>query len=120
MKLKLGNPLLGEHCYAGSNSHPIVVALTTGTTSPPLPNKPITGNPGTLTIEEEEIFKISGNSLVNNTFAAPGVEGCGLIPFLIDPLVDFAMGVPAPSGHNTAVLNGTLEISPAERVRAHS
>jgi len=115
IKLKLGNPLLGEHCYGGSNRHPINIALTTGTTSPPKPNKPIKGKAGTFTTEEEgDILVISNNSLVNNSFAAPGVEGCGLIPFFIDPLVDLAMGVPAGEGHNTAILNGTMKIASAE------
>jgi hypothetical protein len=121
VKLKLGNPFLGNHCYGGSNAHPIVLNLTTGTTSPPKPNKPITGNPGTTTTEEEgEIIVNSGTSLVNNSFAAPGVEGCGLIPFFVDPLVDLGFGVPAGAGHNTAILDGTLKLTSAEAVRAHS
>lgn len=120
-KLKLGNFFLGNHCYGGSDRHPIVINLTTGTTSPPKPNKPISGNPGTIGAEENgEIAVISNNSLVNNSFAAPGVEGCGLVPFFVDPLVDFAMGVPAGEGHNTAILNGTLRLATAEAVRAHS
>ena len=121
VKLKLGNPFLGNHCYGGSNAHPIVINLTTGTTSPPKPNKPISGKPGTIGAEEEgEIAVISENSLVNNSFAAPGVEGCGLVPFFVDPLVDVGFGVPAGEGHNTAILNGTLKLTSAEAVRAHS
>jgi hypothetical protein len=120
VKLKLGNPLLGNSCYGGSNAHPIVLALTTGTTSPPKPNKPITGNVGTLSSTEEgNILVLSENKLVNNSFAAPGVEGCGLIPFLIDPLVDLAMGVPASAGHNTAILDGKFELAGAGVVAEH-
>ncbi len=120
IKLKLGNPFLGNSCYGGSNAHPIVIDLTTGTTSPPKPNKPIKGSAGTLSTEEEgAILVVSNNSLVNNSFAAPGVEGCGLIPFFVDPLVDLAMGVPAGAGHNTAILDGTIKIASAEEVRAH-
>lgn len=118
VKLKVGNPFLGEHCYGGSNAHPIVLELTTGTTSPPRPNKPISGKPGELTVSEEgQILELNDNSLVNNSFAAPGVQGCGLIPFLTDPLVDLAMGVPAPAGHNTAVLTGTIKLASAEYVK---
>jgi hypothetical protein len=121
VKLKLGNPILGPHCYGGSNAHPIVIALTTGTTSPPRPNKPISGKPGTTTTEENgEILVVNENSLVNNTFAAPGVEGCGLFPLIDDPIIDLGFGVPAPSGRNTAILNGTLKLATAESVRAHS
>lgn len=120
VKLKLGNPFLGSKCYGGSSSHPIVLNLTTGTTSPPKPNKAIKGNPGTLTTEDEgQILVISDNSLVNNSFSAPAVEGCGLLPFLVDPLVDLSMGVPAAEGHNTAILDGTLRIASAESVKEH-
>ncbi len=120
VKLKLASSpgfILGNSCYGGSNRHPIVLNLTTGTTSPPKPNKPIKGKKGTLTfIEGGEILNIAENSLVNNSFAAPGVEGCGLIPFLTDPLVDLAMGVPAGEGHNTAILDGTIKLTGAEGV----
>lgn len=120
VKLKVGSSpswILGNSCYGGSNSHPIVLNLTTGTTKPPKWAKAITGKIGTLTfIEEGEILNIAENSLVNNTFAAPGVEGCGLIPFLTDPLVDVAMGVPAGEGHNAAILDGTIKLIGAEGI----
>lgn len=120
VKLKLGNPFLGNHCYGGSNAHPIDLDLTSGTTSPPKPNKPISGSRGTLTTEEEgAILVLNNDKLVNNSFAAPGVEGCGLVPFVVDPLVDLAMGVPAGAGHNTAILSGTLKVASAEEVREH-
>jgi hypothetical protein len=113
LKLHLGNPILGPICYGGSNSHPIVVNLTTGTSGS------ATGKPGSISASEE-IITISNNSLVNNTFSAPGVEGCGFpIPYLLDPLVDIAMGVPAGEGHNTAILNGTLNLASAAEVKAH-
>ena len=121
LKLKLENPFLGPKCYGGSNAHPITVGLTTGTTSPPKPNEPIKGKAGSFGSEEEgEILVISENSLVNNSFAAPGVHGCGPFPPLTDPLVDLAFGVPAAEGHNTAILNGTIKITTAEAVREHS
>ena len=120
VKLKIDNQYLGEKCYGGSDEHPIELALTTGTTSPPEPNKPIKGKAGELsTIEEGEILIIKNNSLVNNSFAAPGVHGCGFYPPLIDPLVNLAFGVPAAGGHNTAILNGKFEIASAEAVREH-
>jgi hypothetical protein len=120
VKVKLGNPLLGESCYIGSNAHPIQLPLTTGTTSPPPPNKPIKGNVGTLeSAAEGAILIISKNSLVNNSFAAPGAEGCGgIFSFLINPLVNAKLGVPAAAGHNTAILNGTLKQAGAESVEA--
>ena len=120
VKVHLENPLLGSECYIGSNAHPIVIEFTTGTTSPPPPNKPITGTPGTLTFTEEgTLLTISKTSLVNNTFAAPEVTGCGgVFSFLIDPIVDGKLGLPASSGHNTAILNGTLKEAAATAVKA--
>jgi hypothetical protein len=121
VKVHLENPLFGSSCYIGSNSAPVVLPLTTGTTSPPPPNKPITGNPGILEpIEEGEILRISGNSLVNNSFAAPKTNGCGgIFEFLIAPIVNASLGVPSAAGTNTAILNGTLEQTSAEAVLAH-
>jgi hypothetical protein len=121
VKVHLENPFLGSECYIGSNSSPVVINLTTGTTSPPAPNKPITGNVGTTEVNPEgTILTISKNSLVNNSFAAPGASGCGgIFSFLIDPIVDSKLGLPAAAGHNTAVLNGTLRQTGAARVREH-
>jgi hypothetical protein len=120
VKVHLENPFLGGSCYVGSNAHPIVIELTTGTTSPPLPNKPITGNPGEPSLSEgEQLLTIKNNSLVNNSFAAPEAEGCGgLFAFLIDPIIDSRLSLPSAAGHNTAILTGTLETANPEAVKA--
>jgi hypothetical protein len=121
VKVHLENPLLGSSCFVGSNSSPVVLPLTTGTTSPPLPNKPITGNPGTLSTNPEgTILIVSGNSLVNNSFAAPATNGCGgIFEFLIGPIINSQLGVPSSAGHNTAILNGTLKQAGSEVVQEH-
>ena len=122
IKVKLGNPILGNSCYVGSNRHPIILELTTGTTSPPKPNKPIKGAKGELVVTGEGgIINLVNGSLVNNSFAAPGVEGCGgiFLSWLFDPIVDLDLGVPAAAGHNTAILNGTQQITSPEEVEAH-
>jgi hypothetical protein len=120
VKVHLENPFLGSACYLGSNSHPIVIELTTGTTSPPPPNKPITGNPGETSFNAAEtILTIKNNALVNNSFSAPGAEGCGgIFEFLIDPIVNSKLGLPAAAGTNTAILKGTLKAAAAESVKA--
>ena len=120
VKIKLSNYLLGNSCYVGSESDPIILKLTTGTTEPPEPNKPIKGSRGELKIEEEGALVIlNGGSLVDNAFAAPGAEGCGE-PFsaLVDKLVNSAFGVPAAAGYNTAILTGKLEQGYAPAVKA--
>jgi hypothetical protein len=120
VKVHLENPFLGSSCYIGSNAHPVVINLTTGTTSPPAPNKPIKGNVGTLEPKDEgELLVIKENALVNNSFAAPEAEGCGgAFSFLIDPIVDAKLGLPAAAGHNTAILKGTLQQASASAVKA--
>jgi hypothetical protein len=120
IKVKLSNPLLGENCYIGSNANPVVIPLTTGTTSPPEPNKPISGNIGKLELKDEASLRIiRENALVNNSFAAPKAEGCGgLFAFLIDPIVNGKLGLPAAAGHNTAILKGTLQDANAPQVKA--
>jgi hypothetical protein len=119
VKVKLDNPLLGASCYIGSNAKPVVIELTTGTTNPPPPNKPIKGSPGELEIKEEgSLVIVKNNSLVNNSFAAPKSEGCGgLLSFLIGPIIDAKLGLPAAAGLNTAILKGTLEQAAAASVR---
>lgn len=112
IKVHLTNPagILGNNCYDGSNSNPIVLHFTTGTTEPPAPNKPITGKEPEISIDANSIFHLNNGIYVDNSFAAPGVSGCklfGLIP--IDGLVDETSGLPAAAGTNEAVNNFSIE-----------
>jgi hypothetical protein len=120
VKVKLGNAFLGSECYVGSSSHPIQLNLTTGTTSPPEPNKPIKGAKGSFeSLEGGLLTVLTGGSLVDNSFAAPEATGCGgIFSFLVDPVVDATLGLPAAAGHNTAILTGKFSLAPAEAVRA--
>jgi hypothetical protein len=119
-KIKLDNPFLGSSCYIGSNSNPVQLNFTTGTTSPPPPNTPITGNPGTASENASgTLVTFSGGRLVNNSYAAPGANGCGgLFSFLIDPFVNSIVGLPSPAGTNTAILEGVIKIAEPAAVRA--
>jgi len=117
VRVHLKNPLLGNSCYIGSESSPVELHLTTGTTSPPEPNKPISGKKGAFSTEEELIDVLSENTLVDNSYPAPAAEGCGeFFSFLIDPVVDAKLGLPSKEGHNTAILEGTTRITTAEAV----
>jgi hypothetical protein len=124
-RVHLENSFLGSECYIGSSKHPVNVELTTGTTSPPLPNEPIKGNPGEPEAKHEgELVIVKKNSLVNNTFAAPEAEGCGseilfgLFTGLVDDAVNSELGLPSASGHNTAILNGELEDATTTAVKS--
>jgi len=116
VKVKLDNPFLGGSCYIGSNSNPIKLNLTTGTTSPPAPNIPISGNPGELEEPVLGVISLKHNRLVDNSFAAPGVNGCGglLFSWAVDPFVNSILGVPSAAGTNTATLEGTTYLGNAE------
>ncbi|HWO84804.1 MAG TPA: hypothetical protein VNM38_13600 [Solirubrobacterales bacterium] len=122
VKVKLDNPFLGSSCYIGSNSNPIKLNLTAGTTSPPPPNTPIKGSGGEFEgLEEFRIIALKNNNLVDNSFAAPGANGCGgfLFSWAVDPLVNSIVGVPAAAGTNTAELKGTSYLGEAAYVRAN-
>lgn len=112
IKVKLENPLLGDECYIGSNEHPIVLELTTGKSGS------LKGKLGTISTKAKGgILVVKNNTLVNGTFSAPGVTGCGeFFSFLLDPIINSKLDLPATSG-NTAVLNNTLEVANSELVK---
>lgn len=122
VRVHLSNPLLGSSCYIGSEAHPVQLKLTDGTTSPPLPNKPIKGKFGTFVAEEEGEFVVAAikeNTLVDNSFSAPTVEGCGgIFSFLLNPIINSKIGLPSAAGHNTAILTGTTRTAAAAEVIA--
>src|SRR4029077_303140 len=120
VRIHLKNPLLGSGCYIGSEASPIQLQLTTGTTAPPEPNKPISGKLGFFTEEGEGLILVTNeNSLVDNAFSVPAAEGCGgSLAFLINPIVNTKIGLPSTAGHNTAILNGTLRLASKKSVIA--
>jgi hypothetical protein len=121
-RIHLKNPVLGEGCYLGSESSPIELHFTDGTTSPPPPNQPISGKQGTVEGGEEEGYEmltVSQSTLVDNTFSVPPAEGCGgELSSIIDPMVDHTLGLESPAGHNTVILNGTNKMAAIAAVLA--
>ena len=124
VRVHLENEFLGPGCYIGSKANPVHVELTTGTTSPPLPNKPISGKVGELEVKEVgNLIVLKNNSLVNNSFSAPTAEGCGsqilfgLFTGLVDGAVNLELGLPSAAGNNTAILSGTQELATASAVK---
>lgn len=97
LKIKLDNPLLGEECWIGSDSEPVVLHLTVA-------------KKGTLeSVGKKKITKVSGATLVDESFAVPAATGCGDPSWLITPLVNLISGLPSPAGHNKAVMIGSFE-----------
>jgi hypothetical protein len=104
-KVHLENPFLGSNCYIGSSANPVVLNLTSGSTSPPSPARPIKGTSGKLSFEDqEEIAELVNSALVDNTFSVPGASGCGG-PYstVIDALIDTRLGLPSAAGRNAIV-----------------
>jgi hypothetical protein len=119
VKVHLENPLLGSGCYIGSSSSPLTWHLTTGNTTPPVGTAPIRGKGGTgKLVENSEILEIQGNELVDNAWSAPGANGCGgfLVEYILDPIINSSVGVPAVAGKNAAVLQNTIWLANAEAV----
>lgn len=122
IKVHLINSALGNNCRVGSNTSPIVLNLTRGTTSPPPPNKPITGKEPEVSFDEAtEIIYAKNGQFVDNSFAAPGANGCvltlfGFIPISINGLVNTASGLPSPAGTNETRQNFNLQFVASELV----
>jgi hypothetical protein len=121
VKVRLENPFLGGSCYVGSSSSPIIWNLTTGETTPPAGVTPLIGTSGTGSfIEESEIAQLTGTELVENDWSAPEATGCGgILSFLVDPVIDSMLGLPAKAGVSSAVLKDQIDIATAFAVNAH-
>ena len=110
----ISNPFLGNHCYDGATDSPIAVPFTTGETSPEPPNTPIHGFAGHLTTHGEgSVAEVQDATLVNNSYAAPGVHGCGYEGHA-DAAVNAGLGLPSPAGSNTTELVGNFQIASTE------
>jgi hypothetical protein len=100
LKVRLVNLLLGMNCHIGTDRNPVSLNLITGTTSPPAPNRPISGRVGEVAFTERGIV-ITGNVNVENSFAVPGASSCGLGLGLINTLVNLKLGLPSAGGNNS-------------------
>jgi hypothetical protein len=115
LKVKLDNIALGGNCRIGSESEPLSLHLTYETTNPPPPNKPISGK---VTLSQRGPVTVLTGTLVDNAFAAPGANGCTLLPLVGDLAVNLKEGLPAAAGNNTAIMTGVTELVPATTVKA--
>jgi hypothetical protein len=113
VKFKLENPILGPHCYIGSNSKPVQINLTAGRSGS------VEGYVSAAQFNKGyTLTTIRRGRLVNGTFAAPAASGCGgVFSFFIDPLVNSLLGGPSASGKSTAILEGKLQVAKANAVR---
>jgi hypothetical protein len=110
IKMHLLNAFLGPDCYVGSDSAPITLSPTAGTTSPPPPNQPVKGSSGTISIARDPngfrptIVGFSGATLNDNALPVPSAQGCGLFG-TADWIVNSLFGLPSAAGHNAITLS---------------
>jgi len=100
VRVRLINTLLGMNCHIGTERNPVMLNLITGTTNPPPPNRPISGQPGRFEIVPPFAF-VNGNRNVENSFAVPAATECGLGLGLINALVDLKLQLPSAGGNNS-------------------
>jgi hypothetical protein len=122
VRIHLENPFLGSGCYIGSSSTPVRLKLTVGTTAPPPPNTPISGDVGTISQNGDgTVTSFDGAKLVDNAFSVPAASNCGfLLPdkILITAAVNLKEGLPAVAGKNTAIMQGLVSNAQRSSVQA--
>ena len=113
-RIHLSNAILGSSCYLGSESEPVQLNFSSGKSGS------LTGSAGTFTHNEEFSFiQFAGGKLVDGLYTAPHTNGCGgIFSFLVNPLVEAILGVPAGSGKNKATLEGVIQSGFAASVKA--
>ncbi|TDD76561.1 hypothetical protein E1293_27015 [Actinomadura darangshiensis] len=111
LKIRLVNPFLGSNCRVGSDSNPITLELTTGTTSPPAPNTPITGEAAKI-VRTDPQPTVRSAKHVDNSFAVPGAKGCVFGGGVADWLVNQVGGFPSAGGKNTVIFNEYMVLKP--------
>lgn len=94
IKLHLIHPLLGPHCYLGSDSKPIVL-------------RPAALDAGTIDVQADPnghqtlIAAFSGASLTDSSFSVPGAKGCGVLGLgALDPAINAIFHLPSAAGKN--------------------
>jgi hypothetical protein len=114
VKIHLTNAILGSSCYVGSESEPVQINFSTGTSGS------LKGTAGTLTPNAKfTLLTFTGGKFVDGTYAVGHTYGCGgIFSFLVNPLVESILGVPSGTGGNSAYLEGVLKAGKATAVKA--
>jgi hypothetical protein len=110
VKVRLVNTLLGMNCHVGTDRNPVRLNLITGTTSPPAPNRPISGSPGRFEFVPPDTILVPNNRNVENSFAVPGATECGLGLGLINSLVNLKLRLPSAAGNNSIEVVNNIAI----------
>ncbi|MEU3608893.1 hypothetical protein AB0E83_26110 [Streptomyces sp. NPDC035033] len=107
VRIRLQNPFLGDNCYIGTKSDPILLRPR----NLDAPSFGVTRFNGDGSANDEgdmSRLDLLGSTQYDDTFAVPGASGCGLGWFgLIDGAVNLKTGLPAAAGKNKLTLHDT-------------
>lgn len=111
VKFRLVNPLLGSHCYIGSDEFPVVLnpSLSLG----PGGSSFFETDPAPAIHPDTFVFGLTGAVAADSTFSAPGVTGCGpggAANVAVDDALDASSGLPAAPGTNSLTLTGNFDV----------
>lgn len=105
VKIRLRNPFLGDHCYIGSNSGPMVLKVA-NQARPTVRFVRYDASGAASSTGEMNNIMLSSESVADSSFAVPAARGCGLLG-LLDVAVNARQGLPSPAGENSLVLDHT-------------
>ncbi|MYU35459.1 hypothetical protein GTW52_20515 [Streptomyces sp. SID8358] len=105
VRIHLKNPLLGDKCYIGTTSKPVLLQPK-NVTAPSLSLQRFAGN-GDPDDENGVMgrYSFAGADQADPSFAVPGASGCGA--GLLDWAVNLKTGLPSASGDNNVALDDT-------------
>ncbi|MFE6287484.1 hypothetical protein [Streptomyces sp. NPDC057877] len=106
VRIHLQNPILGDNCYIGSRSNPIVLRPE-NLTFPDFGISFFNGDGTTADDGEMSRINLTGATQNDDGFAVPGATGCGLGLGLVNAAVNAKTGLPAPAGSNNLTLNSS-------------
>jgi hypothetical protein len=112
---------LGDVCYVGSASEPIMQHLTSGESVSPFNGETLHGSKGELNIQHEgqEVVE-NGSNLVDNTYAVPGASCTGPNASVVAATIDKEFDIPQPAGASVTEIKGALYLASAEFAEAHA
>ncbi|TRV78929.1 hypothetical protein FKN01_11895 [Streptomyces sp. 130] len=103
VRIHLENPLLGDKCYIGSSSNPILLRPQ-NLTQPVISSEKFAGDGTPDTAGQMNRLNLLGATQTDTTYSVPGTNGCGLLGSL-NWAVNLKTGLPSASGNNNVTLN---------------
>jgi len=103
VRIHLENSLLGDKCYIGSASNPILLKPQ-NLTQPATTSEQFAGDGTPDPAGAMNRLNLLGATQTDTTYAVPGTNGCGLLGAL-NWAVNLKTGLPSAAGNNNVTLN---------------